>query len=95
MQGKVQRQIITFDIVPEPAKSSVAVLVSPPPVHHMHRLFSDLDTTGGTKSLEQSVGSCYVYFVFEVTYLLDVTVDGELTSSQGTNHEKTSTDTTE
>jgi hypothetical protein len=27
--------------------------------------------------------------------LLDVTVDGELTSSQGTNHEKTSTDTTE
>jgi len=27
--------------------------------------------------------------------LLDVTIDGELTSSQGTNHEKTGTDTTE
>jgi len=27
--------------------------------------------------------------------LLDVTVDGELTSSQGTNHEETGTDTTE
>lgn len=41
------------------------------------RLFGNLDTTGGTKSL------------------LQVTVDGELTGSEGTDHEETSTNTAE
>ena len=44
----------------------------------------------------QNLSAGGLQWMLEVgSYLLDVTVDGELTSSQGTNHEKTSTDTTE
>lgn len=56
-------------------------------------LFRDFDTAGGSKdALEDILLAGYLRGTDIPTYL-DVTVDGELTSSQSTNHEETSTNT--
>ena len=78
----------------------MAVLVSSPPplvIARDKRLvgLGNLNTAGSTKGLESA--SVYVPRKSwkQGSYLLDVTVDGELTSSQGTDHEETGTDTAE
>ena len=59
------------------------------------RLFGDLNTTDGTDGLEdinQQMNKQWSRGSFE-SHLLDVTVDGELTGGQSTNHEQTGADT--
>jgi hypothetical protein len=55
----------------------------------------DLNTTDGTDGLQMFCQQNYFQrFSGFKSYLLDVTVDGELTSGQGADHEETGTDST-
>jgi hypothetical protein len=58
-------------------------------------LFGDLDTTDGTQSLQILSAEITKYRTFIVAHLLEVTVDGELTGGQGTDHEETGRETSE